>query len=112
MNPGNDTITFSVRGQTVSRNADGIATYSPTVTVVTGCFLQDTSMSDKIADTEFAESTHRCISPGKPAVIAVGAEDTLTDTDGVHYRVIGKRTYRTWSGSLDHITVFCQVQSG
>lgn len=112
MNPGNDTITFSVRGPTVTRNADGIAGYDPTVTVVTGCFLQDTSLLDRVKDTEFAESTHRCISPGVAAVVACGAEDTLTDKDGVKYRVEGKRTYRDWNGVLDHITVYCIAQSG
>jgi hypothetical protein len=112
VNPGNDTITFHVRGATASRNADGIASYPITDTVVTGCFLQDTALSDRINNTEFAESTHRCISPPVAAVIACKAEDTLTDVDGVHYRIQGKRTYRTWTGRLDHITVFCQAQSG
>lgn len=112
MNPGSDLITFSVRGPTVGRNADGIAQYDPTVTPVPGCFLQDTSLHDKVSDTEFAESSHRCISPGAPAVIAVQPEDTLTDVNGVHYRVQGKRVYRTWSGRLDHVTVYCLQQDG
>lgn len=112
MNPGNDTITFSVRGPTVSRNADGIAQFNPAVTVVPGCFLQDTSLSDKITETEFAQSTHRCISPPVDAVIACGAEDTLTDRDGVHYRVEGRRMYRDWNGVLDHVTVYCIQQHG
>lgn len=112
MNPGNDTITFSVRGATASRNADGIAHFNPTVTDVSGCFLQDTSLSDRIEDTEMATSTHKCISPGVAAVVAVEAEDTLTDVDGVKYRVSGKRTYRDWNGRLDHITVFCIAQLG
>jgi hypothetical protein len=112
VNPGNDTIAFSVRGSVATRNADGIAQYVPTVTVVTGCFLQPMSLSDKVGDTEFAEATHRCISPPKAAVMSVLAEDTLTDANGVHYRVVGKKVYRTWGGALDHITVICQEQAG
>lgn len=112
MNPGNDPITFKVRGPVAGRNADGIATYTPTVTVVKGCFLQDSTIHDKVTDTEFAESTHRCISPPQAAVVAVQPEDTLTDRDGINYRVQGKRVYRDWHGKLDHITVFCVQQDG
>jgi hypothetical protein len=111
VNPGNDTVTFKVRGTVVARNADGIAQYSTAVTDVTGCFVQDYAMSDKVGDTEFAEATHHCISPGKPPVIAVQPEDTLV-FQGVKYRVIGKKVYRDWYGVLDHITVFCQEQHG
>ena len=112
MNPGSDTIVFSVRGSVAGRNADGIATYTPTNTPVTGCFLQPMTLSDKVGDTEFAEATHRCISPPKAAVIAVQAEDRLIDKNGVSYRVVGKKVYNTWSGGLDHITVICQEQDG
>lgn len=118
MNPGNDTITFKVRGPVTSRNADGIAQYHPTVTAVTGCFLQDAAMKDKVGDTEFAEATHRCISPTNPAkplekaaVVAVFPEDTLV-FGGVDFRVVGKKVYRDWNGALDHITVYCIEQHG
>jgi hypothetical protein len=118
VNPGNDTVTFKVRGTVVARNADGIAQYSSITQDVTGCFLQDAAMSDKVGDTEFAESTHHCISPtnaAKPlemaAVVAVNPEDTLV-FNGVDFRVIGKKVYRDWNGKLDHITVYCQEQNG
>lgn len=104
MNPGGDSVTFNARGPVVSRDGNGIATYAVTSTVVTGCFLQPMSVKDKVSDTEFASATHRCISPGRPAVIACMAEDTLTFND-VSYRVVGKKVYNDWNGRLDHITV-------
>lgn len=112
MKPGNDVITFSSRGTVVSRNADGIAQYTPTVTAVAGCFMQPMALKDQVGDTEFAQATHRCISPAVSAVLACVAEDTLTDAAGIHYRVVGKKVFNDWNGRPDHVTVICQEQAG
>lgn len=115
MNPGGDTVTFVVKSPG-TRDDYGVMRPVETSTPVPGCNFQPAMVSDKVSDTEFAEATHKCISPctgpntaANAAVLAVQAEDTLT-FGGVDHRVVGKRVYRDWYGRLDHVTVYAQEQ--
>lgn len=109
MNPGSDTVTFISQGGS-SRDSMGNRITVETPTVVRGCFFQPLRLEDKVSDTQFASSTHRCISPAKSAVLAINPEDRLT-YGGVSYRVIGKKVFKDWSGRIDHVTVMCEEQS-
>jgi len=116
--PGNHTVTFTIAGNTTTRDKQGIAVKASTSTSVNGCFMQPMSLSDVVGDTKYSESTHKCISPTRgpdtaanAAVSACKAEDTLVFR-GVSYRVQGVQVYDTWNGTNDHVTVICQRQDG
>lgn len=109
MNPGSDSVTFIALGGS-SRDSMGNRIVVETATVVHGCFFQPMRLEDKVSDTQYASSTHRCISPPVSAVLAINPEDRLT-FGGVSYRVIGKKVFNSWSGRTDHVTVMCEEQN-
>jgi len=109
VNPGSDTVTFIAKGGS-SRDSLGNRIVVETSTVVKGCFFQPLRLDDKVADTQFASSTHRCISPATSVVLAINPEDRLT-YGGVSYRIVGKKVFRDWSGRTNHVTVMCEEQS-
>jgi hypothetical protein len=109
VNPGNHTVTFVVAGSEVSRDKNGVAVKPVTSTDVKGCFMQPLSVHDMVGDTNFAESTHKCLAPGSAP--AIKPEDHLL-FHGVSYRVTGVKVFDTWNGVTDHVTVICEKQEG
>lgn len=109
MNPGWETVTFVSKGGT-SRDALGNRIVVETTHNVAGCSFQPRRIEDKVADTEFASSTHQVFCPVSDVTLGIKPEDWL-DYEGVRYRVIGRRVFKDFHARIVYIKVFCEEQS-
>ena len=110
MNPGADSVTFTIKGTTTSRDKLGVAVKGITTSVVDGCNFQPLAIGDVVSDTEYSHATHRCISPATAVVLSCKAEDILA-FQGKGYRVQGVKQYRDWRGRNHHVTITCIEQA-
>lgn len=111
MNPGWDTVTFvSVTPASPGRLGVDATSETTVSNSVPGCSFQPLSVKDQISNTEYAEATHRCISPPTTVVLACKAEDELV-FNGQSGRVMGVKTF--WEhGRVHHVDVICKIEQG
>lgn len=107
---GRDTVTF--RTFTAgARDNKGIAAKVPVNVDVAGCWMQPTSVTETVTETDVATAVWHCIAP--PVAAATGMDPTGELTfNGNTYQVTGIKPYTGLRGLVHHVTVICKRQIG
>jgi len=112
LNPGAQTITFNPPGNFVVDKyhtvpaSSGLSSFSQS-----GSSVQTTTVKDKVANTAYAEATHRVFTPYNTNTAGVGAEWHIVN-GSVIYRVLGVESVPDGWGRYLFCEFICKEDQG
>lgn len=116
MNPGNQTITFNPPGNFVVDKyhkvpaSTGLSSFTQV-----GSSIQSATVKDKVANTAYAEATHRVYAPYNAKTAVVGAEWRIVPPNapaGTSYRVLGIEKNPDQWGRFYFCEFICKEEQG
>lgn len=111
-NPGHQTITFSPPGNFVVDKYHTVPASSGLISFTQpGTSVQTATVKDKVANTAYAEATHRVFTPYNTSTGGVKAEWKVTNGTRV-YRVLGVETIPDAWGRYLFCEFICKEEQG
>lgn len=113
LNPGVLTLTFNPpddfqvdRLHTVPAST-GLSTFTQA-----GSALQTTTVKDKVADTAYAEATHKAYTPYNTSTAAVDSEWYISIGSDKPYRILGAHMIQDTWGKVYQCEFICKKETG